>query len=239
MAWLSEWLGVIAVLMIVGLSPAMKIKPLGFLYPRREGIISLSLYTLFFGVAALVYASKIQLPSLGQGASIDSLALRLALAVVCLLVIVVALKSRQQPIRSAGWDRRNMRAGIQTGLALALLTLFLRNRVMDVLAGIKPAEGYALALLAGICLAEETIFRGYIQPRLISWWGEWPGLIATGLLYALWQLPRLWSTPQTMAIYLLLALGQGLILGWVARKSGHVLSTGIYRTISEWIIFLG
>lgn len=46
----------------------------------------------------------------------------------------------------------------------------------------------AVALMAGVALAEELLFRGVIFQRLVSAIGEWPTQIAIGLLFVLTHL---------------------------------------------------
>ncbi len=92
-----------------------------------------------------------------------------------------------------------------------------------------------------IGLAEETIFRGYIQLRLVAVWGAWLGVVATAFLFVLWLLPYQLALGQT-SIVLLTGLGlafvQGLVQGYLMHKSGHATAPGIYRAFSEWLSLL-
>lgn len=130
---------------------------------------------------------------------------------------------------------------LQMGFALAILTIFLRNRVMAVLAGMNSSELNPLLLAIGISLAEETIFRGYIQQRLSWWLGEWQGIGLTAVLFALWHLPA-WIYKVPLETGLLMAgmtLVHGLVLGWIMSKSKNVIAPALYRSISIWMNFLG
>lgn len=91
-----------------------------------------------------------------------------------------------------------------------------------------------------LALAEETIFRGYIQLRLESYFGQKWGWLATAALYLLWQMPgRLWIMPLAeMWPTLLITLVQALLLGWVMRKSGHVLAPALYRAAAGWLLMI-
>ncbi len=130
---------------------------------------------------------------------------------------------------------------LQMGVAMAILTIFLRNRVMDVLAGVSTASLTVLLLAVGISLAEETIFRGYIQLRLSWWLGEWAGLAATAALFTLWHVPAwLGRIPaETQLLLAGLTFVQGLVLGWIMLKSRNVIAPALYRSISIWMNFLG
>jgi membrane protease YdiL (CAAX protease family) len=130
---------------------------------------------------------------------------------------------------------------LQVGFALAILTLFLRNRVMDVLGGVTTEELNYLLLAIGISLAEETIFRGYIQMRLSWWLGKWPGIVLTAAMFALWHVPA-WLNRVPVETGLLLTgltLVHGLVLGWIMSVSKNVIAPALYRSISIWMYVLG
>lgn len=239
-AQVAEWLGVIAVAWLLSLSPRFRQTQIGFKYARRDGLVGMALaftvivFAFIFSTTGLgvLIAGWVRLP--GAAAALDR---PLALAVFSLLPVVAALILRGQPLRSAGWNRPLLRAGVQVGLALVLLTIFLRNRVADILNGISTEETWYLLGALGIAVAEETIFRGYIQLRLGWWLGENRGWLATGLAYAAWRLPSLLSSDSLPVILvgLGLALAQGLVTGWLMRKCGHVLAPVLYRTVSIWL----
>ena len=230
---LSEWMGVVAVAMIAGAGSRLRYRPLVFRYPRRELTISFILFGLITVMAFLFYSFRPQTtPGLNE---------RFILAAICLAPFLVALRQRQQPIRSIGWNKETFRTAIMFGLALGILALFLRGKIFSIINGISLQEGTSLVILLAICLLEETIFRGYLQLRLVSAWGQWPGIFVTALLFTLWQIPL--SLAQHLAVpvvltNLALSLAQGIIVGFVMQKSGHVVAPGLYRAFSEWIILL-
>jgi membrane protease YdiL (CAAX protease family) len=238
LAIISEWLGVIAVTLILGLNPIFRRPQVGFRYPRREGLVSFFLYILILILAFVFYSGTANPALVRANTAQDVQYQRLFLAGLSLIPFVLALTVRKQPMRSTGWSRQMLRPGLELGLALAFLTIFLRGKIYSLMAGVTPAEGYALLASAGLCLAEESIFRGYLQLRLCSWMGNWVGWIVTSLLFTVWQLPRLMINPVNLLINLALSLGQGLVLGWISQRSGNVLVPVLYRTISEWIAFI-
>ena len=237
---LAEWMGVFAVAWLLSLAPQFKFTPVGFRYARRDGLAA-----LFLGAAALLFAYAFNVAGVGGfvdrliqfPAPSNELVHPLVLALASLLPFIAALLTRGQPALSLGWDSKRLRGGLQAGLAAALLTIFLRNRVMDVLGGLKPGEVTYLGFALLIALAEETIFRGYIQLRLSWWMGETRGWIATSLLYAAFRLPAyLASGDLNHALFgLLIAFGQGMVAGWLMRRSGHVLTSAFYRAASIWM----
>lgn len=236
---LSEWLGAIAVTMLLGLSPRFKqARPLVFLYPRRETGVSITLFVVILALAFALYGG-LQNPAItGFVEAMGEPATRLAQAGLALIPFVLALAWRRQPLRSAGWNRALLGAALRLGIALIFLTLFLRGAIFRLLDGISPQEGSALLIWLGICLAEESIFRGYLQLRLSSMLGSRNGWLATAALFTLWHAPRLLAAPQTLLLNLAFTAIQGLLLGWIAQKSRHVLGGALYRTASEWITFM-
>jgi hypothetical protein len=54
-------------------------------------------------------------------------------------------------------------------------------------------------------------------------------------LYIVWNLPRLLVDPAGLPLSLGLLAVQGVLLGWIARKSNSVLAPAMYRAVSEWV----
>ncbi len=191
---------------------------------------------LFASILALAYFFFTRV-----GAASNTLGLlwqRLTVDGIALAIFALALLGRGQPLLSAGWRRTSLGPGLRLGLALAFLTIFLRGKIFSLLNGISGPEAYALLACLGIGLAEETIFRGYIQLRLCFWLGTRWGWLATAGLYVIWQLPRLAADPASLPLNLLLVAVQGLLLGWLALTSGGVLAPALYHAISEWVGFI-
>jgi len=228
----AEYFGVIAVVMLLVLSPRVRgRRKVTFIYPRREALYALAGFFVIFALAVIYYERP---GSSGLRAS-------LILAGLSALPFIALLFFRRQPLRSAGWGSANLRIGLLVGLALALLTIFLRNRFNDIVRGLPPEQITLLLYWLGICLLEESIFRGYIQPRLAAWLGEIPGWVLAAALFALWRLPLWLSGGQPLSAALPdlgLAFAQGILLGYIQRKTGSVLAPGLYRAISTWIRFL-
>jgi membrane protease YdiL (CAAX protease family) len=232
--YISQWIGAVAVAMIAGLSPKFQRVKLVFLYPRREGIVALGIFgfglltsTVFSGVAPI---SLFGLP--------PAESIRLSIAAISLVPVGVALWRRKQPVRSAGWSPDKLTGALQLGLALAFFSIFLRGKFFQVINGLNGAELTLLAFsLVGV-LIEETIFRGYIQLRLMGWWGEIPGWLVSSFLFVAAQLPRLMLEPDRLLPNLLIVAGQSVVAGYIMLRSRHVLAPVLFRAVSEWLVFL-
>jgi membrane protease YdiL (CAAX protease family) len=233
--FISEWIGGVAVAMIAGTSTKFTRVKLVFKYPQREGVVALGIFllTLFL---AFVLAS---VPALSISGLPDDLTKRLLLAVGGLVPVIVALWRRKQPVRSAGWSRDKLSPAVQLGLALAFLTIFLRGKFNAVVLGL--GGNGVLSMLAyslAVAFLEETVFRGYIQPRLAAWWGEYPGWLAASGLFVICQLPRLLAAPDQLVFNLILTTGQSLVAGFIMQRSGHVMAPAVYRAVSGWLLFV-
>ena len=233
--FISEWIGGIAVAMIAGTSAKFTRVKLMFKYPRREGVVALGIFLLSLFLA-FVLAS---VPPLSISGLPDDLTKRLFLAAGSMVPVIVALWRRKQPVRSAGWSREKLAPAIQLGLALAFLTIFLRGKFSAVVLGLgSPGVLSMLAYWLAAAFLEETVFRGYIQPRLSSWWGEYPGWLAASGLFVICQLPRLLAAPDQLVFNLFLTAGQGLVAGFIMQRSGHVMAPALYRAVSNWLLFV-
>jgi membrane protease YdiL (CAAX protease family) len=232
--FISEWVGAIAVAMIAGTSTKFTRVKLVFKYPRREGIVSLGIFLLTIFLA-FVLAS---VPELSIAGLSSELTKRLILGAGGLVQVIVALWRRKQPVRSAGWSRDKQNPAIQLGLALAFLSIFLRGKFAAVVTSLAGGALSMLAYSLVIAFLEETLFRGYIQPRLCSWWGEYPGWLAASALFVICQLPRLLAAPDQLVFNLIVTTGQSLVAGFIMQRSGHVISPALYRAISSWLFFV-
>lgn len=243
LGYVSEWLGAVAVVMIAGASPLFKkVRRIEFRFPRREATYALSLYAIIFLIAFQFFSNPIFafLKNLAAFFPGGELAERALLAVVCVIPFLLAMVLRGQPLKSIGWQRENFKTGLIVGFLTLVLTIFLRGKFTSLLGGISTEEGTLLLVWLVYCLAEETIFRGYIQLRINSFLGNTWGWLAAAGIYLLWQLPgRLWVLPfAEIWPSLVIAAIQALLLGWMMRKSGHVIAPILFRAVAGWLLLM-
>jgi hypothetical protein len=133
----SEWIGVIAVILLLTLSRRFATRPVAFKYLRREIILSSILAVVL--IAAAFYANlALKLPTLPDGEA--HVGGQLLWTVAILLPVVLLLVIRRQPLLSVGLSRPSMTLGLMLGAALALITIFLRGKVYSLLDGVSAAE---------------------------------------------------------------------------------------------------
>ncbi len=236
---ISEALGVIAVILLLGISPRLRrVSPLRFQYPRREGLVSLALGGGMALLAVLMYAQPATAQQVQRG-GIVSLLPALNLAVLAAALSGAALVYRRQPPRSAGWGRALLGPALQIGIAVSLLSIFLRGMLTRLLGGVSAEQAQALLILLAIAVGEETLFRGYLQPRFAGWLGSLPGWLLSAGLFVAYQAPRIlllpaesqWTGWGVSALHSLLA-------GWMMIKVRHVAAPAFYRAVSGWLLFL-
>ena len=243
LGYLSEWLGVIAVVMIAGTSPMLKkIRRIEFRYPRREATFALIFFALIFFFAFLFFSDRLFEPLRAFAGTLvgGEIALRMLIALIALVPLIILLIVRGQLPKSAGWSKDNIRANLTLAVVLIILVIFLRGKLTTLLQGISIQQGSLLLVILAWVIAEETIFRGYIQLRLMSFLGTTWGWLATSLLYVLWQLPGSAVLTQFNIEWpsLVIALVQGLLLGWIMRKTYHVAAPALLRAAATWLMLL-
>jgi membrane protease YdiL (CAAX protease family) len=253
---LIEIVGVISVVQILSISPAIKIRrPVQFTQPKREGTSALSLTVLIIIFTALLTQMTPQtmaqmipfqtfLASMQLGRpvnfSLSGLVFQLGLSIILMVPFLFGMYQRKQPWLSVGLKKQMLKGGFQVGFALVLVTIFLRGKINILIYGAHSLE--ILYLLLGcliVCFAEEFIFRGFVQLRLTSWLGEMKGWLATAALYSFWSVLPLLNAPlETILITAAYRLGMGLLLGWIMRKSGSIIGGWLYHAVHIWLFWL-
>jgi hypothetical protein len=232
----SEWAGVIAVTLLLTLSQRFVARPVVFKYQQRETILATILALAL--IAASVYAILVlRLPTLPAGE--EPVARQLLWAALILSPVVLLLVIRRQPLLSVGLSRPSTRLGLILGAALVLVTIFLRGKIYSLLDGVTAAEFNSLVISLLLGLAGEIIFRGFIQLRFTGWLGRTGGWLAAALAHSLFCLPFVWlvSGENFAAFWLpaLVQLAQSILLGWIMRRSGNVLASGLYQAAHFWV----
>jgi hypothetical protein len=231
----SEWIGVIAITLLLALAPRLATRPVAFRYQSREVAIS-SILALVL-LAASYYANLVlKMPTLPHGQA--PIGNQLIWAAAILLPVVLLLVIRRQPLLSVGLSRPSMKLGLILGIAMALLTIFLRGKIYSLLDGVSADEFNYLIISLVLALAGEIIFRGYIQLRFTGWLGQTGGWLLTSLAHFLFCLPFIWlvngGVLSAIILPAIVQLVQSILLGWVMRRSGNILAGGLYQAASFW-----
>ncbi len=255
---ISEIVGVIAVVLILSISPVVKSKrPLQFLYPKREGSAALTvgilvlLFTAFVQrFQPLLFAQLINFTSYpglfnatkSTFANINALTAALIFSAAIIFPVGISLFIRKQPLLSIGLSKPGLKIGLQTGAVLVILVIFLQGKIFDIINGLSQGAFLTLAVAFVAVLGEEVVFRGYIQPRFAAWLGEKWGILAAIFLYlAWWALPAIGAYSgdglQLLGGFLY-RITLAFLLSWIMKKTGSLLTPMLYHTAHLWLAFM-
>ena len=251
-----EIVGVLAVLQILSISPAIQLRrPVNFTQPQREGQAALSLAVLIILLIAImdrfmdfplqsmgpfaVFNSQYQLTR-PEPFGVKTLILQTGLMAIIAIPFLYSIIRRKQPWLSVGLKQQMIKGGLQVGFGLVLISIFLRNKIVNLIYGTYTLDTLLLFIGSLIsCFVLELIFRGFVQLRLMAWLGDTIGWLIASSLYALWSvMPILGMTSDVIISTIIYRLGMGLLLGWVARKSGGIFGGWIYNTVHTWLFWI-
>lgn len=108
------------------------------------------------------------------------------------------------------------------GLALLLGVVAWQPKWPDIL-GAWLAVNLAVAVLA-----EELLFRGLLQTRLVGWLGMWPGILLTALLFGAVHIP---FSPTFAVVAAVAGLGYGLAMQVSGRLSVAMALHGLVNLV--------
>jgi membrane protease YdiL (CAAX protease family) len=253
----SEWIGVIAVVMILAISPAlMERRPVKFTQPRQEAIGSISMIVLiiFFTVLFSKLAAQefqqfipFQLWDIPRAVllspeelSTGNVLTFLGYAAICLLPVIYFVRRKNQPWLSLGLKREMLPAGLQTGAALVLVSIFLRGKVSPLIYGDHNFTQLLLLIASlGAAVLTEMVFRSYLQTRLVDWMGEWQGWLVSSLFTSIWIcIPLLGIAWNSLVVIFLYRFLLSCLLGWIYKKSGSIIGGTLYSTIHTWLFWV-
>jgi membrane protease YdiL (CAAX protease family) len=142
-----------------------------------------------------------------------------------------------EPISSSGLGRHNLWQACVIGLALGGLWC------LPAAFGHKFAPqfgGWAgwLLFMTMVGFAEEFLFRGYLQTRLIARMGTWRGWVLASFLFAASHLPRyLFQDGLGLGAAIVAAarlIPSGLGMGFIMLRTQNILAPAIFHTITDF-----
>ena len=103
----------------------------------------------------------------------------------------------------------------------------------DAFRHLTPVQVVFAVLVVGIMpgFAEEFLFRGYIQTRLVRRWGRWVGIGITALLFGVMHMDLLQGS---------FAMGFGIYIGYLVEKSGSIRPSMVCHALNNAVqVILG
>lgn len=100
---------------------------------------------------------------------------------------------------------------------------------------------YALLLVPNLqtALGEEFFFRGYLQTRLMAWWGNLRGWLAASAIMILAHLPTLLVVrgfdSAGAAAWCVGQLPVSLLMGWLLWRTRNIAAPVLLHTFANWV----
>jgi len=211
---------------------------------RRQALIALALVLLpnlvLTGVGLLMRgeAQRVARAQTAGGFGGARLLRQVGLYAFLTLPAGVWLYRRRVGWEGCGWGRRRVGRALALGAALGAGALLWRARPFAPERMGLADTWWALATYTVVALAEETLYRGYLQGRLEAWLGRWWGYLATALLFTAVHLPArlLGGEPlvQTLEYAAVQLLPMALLFGGAMAAGGHALASTLLHLAWNW-----
>ena len=221
------------------LSKALKLHPKSLVIgdPRRELTLVLLVITTLFAITS-VRSVTYKLPPWLEVDAIDLLWVVFYYSVL-FLPVVISMKRTGQNLRSIGisgegkW--RMFALGFTFSAIYITITGLLAPSIGLEFMGFSTSQAYGLIFFAVVGFSEETIWRGYIQTRLIAYAGTLKGYVIASLLFALWHFPIYYhgAALETLA-NTLIVLAPSLLMGYIMLRSQNIIPSSIFHLFWNW-----
>ena len=140
--------------------------------------------------------------------------------------------------QACGWGREGLGRAMLLAVLLGVGVLFLRGSPFELARFCVADTWWALATYAVVAVAEETLYRGFLQGRLGAWLGRWWGCLTTALLFTVLHLPAQLLGGQPLVPALTYALVQllpmALLFGGVMLATGHTAAPAVVHLAWNW-----
>ena len=241
---------VVGVPVIWLLSRTLKLspKPIVFPDPRREAwhafIVMIPLLAWRASLVTYFYGTGIynQLPSLS--AELGVLFWWAVLNGGSLLIVAVAVKTTHQSLASVGITRNYLWKAVALGLATS--AIYLAATGLFFALGFKFSYylshnvGIGFALYSIVGFSEETVWRGYVQTRLVAYAGVFKGVISTSLVFGiLYHFATAYYLEASQMVLMALAFASlrvfgGILFGYLMLRTHNIAASAILHLFTDW-----
>jgi membrane protease YdiL (CAAX protease family) len=165
-----------------------------------------------------------------------SAARQLLVSAASVVPLAVALRATGSDPASAGLTRALLGRSVGIGLTLAVIWLIVSGAFRE-LASARPEHGYVLIAALSVGLAEEIMWRGYLQSRLVSWLGSRRGISLAAMLFAAFHIPQRWLAGVVGAdliLQIVIVALLGVVFGLLQAATRNVTLPVIVHTTIDW-----
>lgn len=165
---------------------------------------------------------------------------------ILLLIVGVAMRRTNQKLDSIGFRKNGLGKSAILGVSMGAILTVIYSVVVSSLGmrfvGLSSILLFGLVFFIMVGFSEETVFRGFIQTRLVARFGKLPGLVIASFLFALYHYPLLYflSSGDILGSLsgALLRIFPGLIVGYLMIRSQNLVAPIIFHTIYDYLIFV-
>jgi len=155
-----------------------------------------------------------------------------------LLPMGIWLWRRRAGLVACGWGRARLGKAVIIGALLGAAALLLRAHPFAPERLTVADTWWALVTYSVVALAEETLFRGFLQSRLEGWLGHRLGWLMTALLFTAIHLPArlLGGEPLNQALFYAATqlLPMSLFFGAAMWGTQHVAAPTLLHLAWNW-----
>ncbi|MBU8869630.1 MAG: CPBP family intramembrane metalloprotease [Gemmatimonadales bacterium] len=193
-----------------------------------------------FRVLVVTFALSIVLLVVFRGGHSDSVQLDFGLAdvvgqtfgwVILLMAMFVGLKIDGLGWRELQYRRTHLLPSLILGTLVGAVFLICADKSPDLRFLLTASGIFAILQFLIVGLAEETLFRGYVQVRWVAALGWWRGWLLASATMSLFHVPILLLGENLSILEVLLEtlrlLPLSLLLGYAMRKSGNIVAPAI------------
>lgn len=169
---------------------------------------------------------------------------QMLVALVAAGPVFIVMRLRKEPLASAGASANALGHSLAVSVPLlaALAVWFLVTQWGEGIDLFQVRSAWALLQFLIVGLAEEFVYRGYLQTRLIGWLGLYRGWILASVLMAMAHVGHRVVTLGMTGTQALLSSASlvpvSLFLGFVMVRTRSIVAPGLLHAAINWVDLL-
>ena len=218
-------------------------KPIEIAEKKKQARLSLTIFVVVFVIAfaiLAVYAYVWVRPNLQEDPIYVFRDIIWTIAI--LIPLAAAAKLTGQNLDSLGISKKNITKNLAFGFLVSVIfiaiLILLAPSLGGGFAGFSLPAVYSLISLVLIGIAEEIIFRGFIQTRLTAYRGAITGVAVSALLFAFFNFPLgyfCYSGDVLAAFfYGLWRFSTGFVFSYMFHRSKNIIPSSIFHALFIW-----